>query len=384
MEENNNNRKKRIVVKIGSSSLTAPSGGLCEENLHNLVDAIARLKQEGHEVILVSSGAVAAGYSALGYPGRPKTLEGKQAAAAVGQGMLIKAYNERLSTHQLIGAQILLTRNDFSKRNRYNNAYHALQVLLKKSVVPIINENDTVAVDELTFGDNDMLSALVSGLLHADQLIILTDTDGLYDSDPRNNPNAKKFDKINEITPEIEALAGGSGSKVGTGGMRSKIDAAKLALSLGIDVFIGKGVGKDMLLHILHGDGAGTYFANSMKNSIKAHKQWIAFHAKSAGIICVDEGAAHALLFGGKSLLPSGVRDVFGSFSQGQVIEVQDLDGNPLGKGIVNYSDIDLLKVKGKSTSLCKSSLNIDRAEVIHRDNWITLFVEEKEEVTYE
>lgn len=373
--------KKRIVVKIGSSSLTTPTGGLNEAHLHGLVDAIALLKKEGHEVILVSSGAVAAGFSALGYPNRPVTLEGKQAAAAVGQGMLIQAYNARLAAHHLIGAQILLTRNDFSQRNRYQNAYNALNVLLKKGVVPIINENDTVAVDELTFGDNDMLSALVSGLLHADHLIILTDTDGLYDSDPRNNPQAKKFDKIYEITPEIEALAGGSGSKVGTGGMRSKINAAKLALSLGAEVFIGKGDHEDRLLRILQGDGAGTYFINSMKGSLKAHKQWIAFHAITSGIIRVDQGAAQALLLRGKSLLPSGVHDVLGSFSPGQVVEVIDLEGKLLGKGIVNYSDLNLLKVKGKSTTQCKAILKMERAEVIHRDQWVSLAVEEKEEV---
>lgn len=373
--------KKRIVVKIGSSSLTTNTGGLNEANLHGLVDAITLLKKEGHEVILVSSGAVAAGFSPLGYPNRPVTLEGKQAAAAVGQGMLIQAYNDRLATHDLIGAQILLTRNDFSQRNRYQNAYNVLNVLLKKGIVPIINENDTVAVDELTFGDNDMLSALVSGLLHADHLIILTDTDGLYDSDPRNNPQAKKIDKVYEITPEIEALAGGSGSNVGTGGMRSKINAAKLALSLGAEVFIGTGNQENPLLRILHGNGPGTYFINSMKGSIKAHKQWIAFHANTAGIIRVDEGAAKALIFGGKSLLPSGVHDVLGSFLPGHVVEVIDLEGTLLGKGITNYSDLNLLKVKGKSTTQCKAILNMERAEVIHRDHWVSLLVEEKEEV---
>lgn len=376
-----NTGKKRIVVKVGSSSLTTPTGGLHVGHLHGLVDAIAQLKKEGHEVILVSSGAVAAGFSALGFPNRPVTLEGKQAAAAVGQGMLIHAYNDRLAAHGLIGAQILLTRNDFAHRNRYQNAYNALNVLLKKGAVPIINENDTVAVDELTFGDNDMLSALVSGLLHADHLIILTDTDGLYDSDPRTNPQAKKFDKIEEITPEIEALAGDSGSKVGTGGMRSKINAAKLALSFGVEVFIGTGEGEDRLLRILHGDGAGTYFINKMRSSIKAHKQWIAFHAKTAGIIRVDQGAAQALLYGGKSLLPSGVTDVLGSFSPGQVVEVMDLNGHLLGKGIVNYSDLNLLKVKGKSTFFSKAILKMDRAEVIHRDHWVSLYVEDKKEV---
>jgi glutamate 5-kinase len=376
-------RKHRVVVKIGSSSLTNPTGGLSRETLEEHVSALAVLRQEGHEVILVSSGAVAAGFTSLGYPSRPVTLEGKQAAAAVGQGLLIQAYNDALRAYGLVGAQILLTRDDFSKRHRYHNAQCTLNELLKRGVLPIINENDCVAVDELTFGDNDMLSALVAGFLHADDLIILTDTDGLYDADPRSNPNAKKFTLIEEITPEIEALAGGAGSRVGTGGMRSKIHAAKFALSLGIDVFIGTGSGEEKLRDILIGKGAGTYFRNQMKAPLKARKQWLAFHAESDGRIEVDAGAAHVLLYEGKSLLPSGITNVIGNFSAGQVVEVTDTLGRLLGKGEVNYSAAQLEQVKGKSTSVCRATLAIHRVEAIHRDNWVTLYMEENDKEEY-
>ncbi len=376
-------RKHRIVVKIGSSSLTNPTGGLSREKLEEHVAALAALKKAGHEVILVSSGAVAAGFTTLGYPSRPVTLEGKQAAAAVGQGLLIQAYNDALRAQQLNGAQILLTRDDFSKRNRYHNAQRALNELLKRGTIPIINENDCVAVDELTFGDNDMLSALVAGFLRADDLIILTDTDGLYDADPRTNPHAKKFTLIEDITPEIEALAGDAGSSVGTGGMRSKIHAAKFALSLGIDIFIGTGTGADKLLDILTGKGEGTYFRNQMKAPLKSHKQWIAFHAESDGKIEVDQGAAQALLYEGKSLLPSGITAVTGEFTCGQVVKIVDTQGNLLGKGEVNYSAEQLEQVKGESTTFSKEKLGIHRVEVVHRDNWVTLYIEDTAKQKY-
>lgn len=209
--------RKRVVVKIGSSSLTNKNGGLSLPKLSTFVNDIALLKDEGHEVVLVSSGAVAAGFKALGYPTRPVTTEGKQAAAAVGQGLLVESYNQLLQKHGYLGAQILLTRSDFSEQTRYRNAHNTLETLLKRNVIPIINENDSVSVDELTFGDNDMLSALVAGLIHADTLLICTDTNGLYSADPSVNPDAKKFHFLSEITPEIEALAEQTGSRVGTG-----------------------------------------------------------------------------------------------------------------------------------------------------------------------
>ncbi|GBF10308.1 glutamate 5-kinase 1 [Tepidibacillus sp. HK-1] len=379
---NGNIKKQRVVVKIGSSSLTNSHGGLSQDKLNKHVKAIVALRKQGHEVLLVSSGAVATGFTLLGYPSRPATIEGKQAAAAVGQGLLIQAYNDAFSKYGLAVAQILITRIDFSKRQQYNNVYNTLSVLLKRGIIPIINENDTVAIDELTFGDNDMLSALVAGLIHADTLVILTDADGLYDSDPRVHPHAKKFKQVDEITPEIEALATASGSSVGTGGMKSKILATKLALSLGVHVFIGTGNGKETLTDILEGKGKGTYFGHSLLSTLKSKKQWIAFHSDTNGQIIIDEGAAFALIHGGKSLLPAGVTHVDGNFLPGEVVEVYSKDGHLLGKGLINYSSAQLKEVQGNSTEYAKNHLDIERIEVIHRDDWVALQEKIQEVVT--
>src|SRR5699024_9047957 len=235
------------------SSLTNDYGEIDDVKLTSHVDAIAALKRANHTVILVSSGAVAAGFKQLGYPNRPVTVKGRQAAAAVGQGLLIQAYNEKFQEHDLVAAQILLTRSDFSNRNRYRNAFQTMNELLAQNIIPIINENDTVAIDELTFGDNDMLSALVSGFIHADQLIILTDIDGIYTDNPMKNPEAKKYHFLEDITDDVLAQATSEGSQVGTGGMKSKLEAAKTALSLGVSVFIGKGEGESKLVHIIEG-----------------------------------------------------------------------------------------------------------------------------------
>src|SRR5690606_18841656 len=255
-------KKQRIVVKIGSSSLTNDKGEIDQEKLNDHVHAVAALRKDRHEVILVSSGAVAAGFSRLGYPTRPVTIKGRQAAAAVGQSLLIESYIEKFSEFNIIPAQILLTRTDFSNRERYRNAFATISELLDRGILPIINENDTVSVEELTFGDNDMLSALVSGFIHADQLIILTDINGIYTDNPKRNPTAKKYNFLEEISDEILAAASSNGSKFGTGGMKSKLEAAKTALSLGVSVFIGKGEGKDSLMQILQGTGDGTYITN--------------------------------------------------------------------------------------------------------------------------
>ena len=236
----------RMVVKIGSSSLTNPGGELSPKKLQEHVNALAYLHKLGHEVILVSSGAVAAGFGKLGFTKRPKETAHKQAAAAVGQGLLMHAYCESFALHGITIAQVLLTRGSFASRHQFQNAYNALDALLTRRVVPIINENDTVAIEELTFGDNDMLSALVAGALHADMLTILTDTDGVYDADPRTCLTAKKIEQIDRVTTEIEALAKGSSSQVGTGGMRTKLAAAKVALLFGVKVFVGCGQGAEI------------------------------------------------------------------------------------------------------------------------------------------
>ncbi|GFZ89907.1 glutamate 5-kinase 1 [Compostibacillus humi] len=361
--------KERIVVKIGSSSLTNEKGELDLEKLRDHVHALAKLRQENHEVILVSSGAVAAGFRGLGYSSRPVTVKGKQAAAAVGQSILIQTYMEEFRQFQVTAAQILLTRSDFSNRVRYQNAFATITELLDRGVLPIINENDTVAVDELTFGDNDMLSALVSGFVHADRLIILTDINGIYTDNPKTNPEAMKYDKLDEITKEMIKQAGAAGSKVGTGGMKSKLLAAKTAQSLGVSVFIGNGKGKDKLLNVLAGKGNGTYI-NELDTTLNTRKQWIALHSESFGRIYVDEGAQDAILYHGKSLLSAGVFKVKGTFEKGDVVEVIGTEGF-LGKGEVKCSSEEL---KG----WMDQQKGTRAIEVIHRDQWVEMKYEEE------
>ncbi|GGB46937.1 glutamate 5-kinase 1 [Lentibacillus populi] len=356
--------KKRIVVKIGSSSLTNDKGEIDQEKFTDHVNALAALRQAGHEVILVSSGAVAAGFIKLGYSSRPVTIKGKQAAAAVGQSLLIQAYIDKLSAFHLIPAQILLTRSDFSSRDRYRNAFATIEELLERGILPIINENDTVAVEELTFGDNDMLSALVSGFIHADQLMILTDINGLYNVNPRTNPFAKRVDFLENIPDDMIAGFDNTGSKVGTGGMKSKLQAAKTAISLGVPVFIGRGKGGNKLLDILHGKGDGTYISDHNSRTINTKKQWIALHSETLGKIYVDQGAEEAILFHGKSLLPAGIFKVTGTFRKGDVVKVYGSRGL-LGKGEVSCSSEVLKKVIDGAGS------DVPFVEVIHRNGWV-------------
>ena len=362
--------KKRIVVKIGSSSLTNAKGQIDHEKLSDHVHAVAALRKAGHEVLLVSSGAVAAGFARLGYPSRPTTLKGKQAAAAVGQSLLVQSYIDQFNQFDLMPAQILLTRNDFSKQERYKNAYATILELLERGILPIINENDTVSVEELTFGDNDMLSALVSGLVHADQLIILTDINGLYDSNPRKNPLAHKYDFLPEVTDDLFQSAEGAGTKVGTGGMKSKLMAARTAISLGVQVFIGLGKGSQKLLDIIQGDGDGTYIGKEGLASINNSRQWIAFHSEVSGTIFVDQGAEDALLYNGKSLLPAGVYDVKGSFERCDVVEVIGPNG-VLGKGEVLFSSTELKKFMGKRSEELNMDEVLSSNVVIHRNKWV-------------
>lgn len=362
-------KKQRIVVKIGSSSLTNDRGEIDQQKFNDHVSALAALRQAGHEVIVVSSGAVAAGFAKLGYPSRPVTIKGRQAAAAVGQSLLIQSYIEKFSEHNIIPSQILLTRSDFSNRERYRNAFATMTELLDRGIVPIINENDTVSVEELTFGDNDMLSALVGGFLHADQLIILTDINGLYESNPRTNPRAKRFDYLEQITDDLLQGADETGSKVGTGGMKSKLLAAKTATSLGVSVFIGTGEGTEKLLNIVRGDGDGTYISNPDVAKINNSRQWIVLHSETTGKLYVDEGAEQAILYNGKSLLPAGVFKVKGTFHKGDVVEVFGLNGL-LGKGEVSYSSDELKDTIEQRNKERIADVLTTTVEVIHRDRW--------------
>ncbi len=366
-------KKQLVVVKIGSSSLTNAKGTISKEKMRDHVEALACLKAQGHEVILISSGAVAAGFGSLGYPTRPKTTAGKQAAAAVGQGLLMQHYIELFKEFKLMPAQMLLTREDFYSQTRFQNLFSTIHELLGRGVLPIINENDSVSIEELTFGDNDLLSALVSGFLHANALIILTDINGLYDGNPNVSKDAKKFNFIPEVSDELLSFAGESGSSVGTGGMKSKLLAAKKALSLGVSVFVGTGKGKEKLADILAGKGDGTYIGGPFHTQMQMRKQWIAYHSQVGGVIEIDDGAEDAILFHGKSLLPVGVTNVNGDFNALDVVEVRNQKGKLVGKGQVFYSSEDLVSVKGLPSEQAKSFSINKKAEVIHRDNWVKL-----------
>lgn len=365
-------KKKRIVVKIGSSSLTNDNGEIDQEKFNDHVNALAALREEGHEVLLVSSGAVAAGFKRLGYGTRPVTLKGRQAAAAVGQSLLIQSYIDKFSRFSIVPAQILLTRDDFSNRNRYKNAYATLTELLARRILPIINENDTVSVRELTFGDNDMLSALVSGFIRADLLIILTDVNGLYDTNPHIDPSAKKIESLTKITEEMLSFAGEAGSKVGTGGMKSKLLAAKTASSVGVPVFIGTGKGANKLLDVLEGNGDGTYVSSENHRPINISQQWIAMHSESSGEIYVDKGAEEAVLLHSKNLLPVGIYKITGTFEKGDIVDVFGYDGL-IGKGEVSYSSDELAGVIGKSSAERSKRAGGNAIEVIHREKWVTV-----------
>lgn len=364
-------KQKRVVIKIGSSSLTRADGTLSHEKLAAHSQAIAYLMDSGVEVILISSGAISAGFRDLGYSSRPVTVAGRQAAAAVGQGLLIEAYNHIFKLYGYVTAQLLLTRDSFSHEKQFSNSYQTITELLKRRVLPIINENDSVAIDELTFGDNDMLSALVSGLVNADALIMLTDINGIYDKNPYLDHEAKRYQMINYVSEQlIEQTSQHSSSKVGTGGMKSKLMAAKMATTLGVNCFVGKGEGKDNLTKILTGDGDGTYIGDKHRPHVRKHKQWIAFHSVISGKILIDDGAKHALLSEGKSLLAAGILAVENYFVQNDVVEIY-YNKQLIAKGQVNYSSEQINQVKGLSSSEAMSITGCTKPEVIHRNKLI-------------
>lgn len=364
---------KRLVVKVGTSILTHPSGKLNLERLERVVRELADQVNAGRQVILVTSGAVGAGMGRLGLKEKPRTLPEKQAAAAVGQGILMHMYEKLFAEYGIIVAQILLTRDDLADRRRYLNARHTLGTLLRLGVLPIINENDTVAVEEIRVGDNDTLSALVAGLVDADILILLTDSEGLYTSDPQTCSEAKLIPIVEEITPEIEALAGGTGSTWSTGGMITKIQAARLATSFGIPVVIASGFFPGQVASILRGEEVGTLFL-PREHRAQARKRWLAYGPSVQGKIMVDAGAARALVHNGKSLLPSGIVGVEGEFDQGSLVSIIAPGGQEIARGIANYSAEEIKRIQGKKTSEIPKVLGYkDYDEVVHRDNLIVL-----------
>ncbi len=364
----------RLVVKIGSNILSAREGGLDESRMRSIADDISGVMDAGHEVAVVSSGAVAAGLGRLGIKKRPADIRFKQAAAAVGQSQLMWAYEKVFGGKGKKVAQILLTRDVFTDRARYINSRNTMLTLIGLGVVPIINENDTVAMDEIRFGDNDQLAALVASLIGADRLMILSDVDGLYTADPRHNPGATLIPTVSEITREMEKNAGGPGSSAGTGGMYSKILAARIAMGAGISVNIINGRKSGLLMDVLlGGKNHGTLFSahpGCGGGKLSARKGWIAYGLKAKGRLVLDEGAEDAILSRGKSLLPSGITRVEGDFDRGDPVYCVSSSGRRLAKGLSNYSSAEIDKIKGKKSSEIGATLGYSYSdEVIHRDN---------------
>lgn len=371
--------RRRIVIKVGTHLLTKESGELNKEYISELVENIAELYRQSIEVILVTSGAIVTGSAKLNLIGKLKSLREKQAAAAVGQPLLMQVYKENFDKFNIPISQLLLTRDDFENRLRYLNARTTINCLLEFGVVPIINENDTVSVEEIQFGDNDTLSALVATKIEADTLIILTDVEGLFDSDPQKNKNAKLIKVVKEITPEIEQIAERSVSsmpslsRVGTGGMFTKVQAAKITTASGIETFIVDGRKPRVIKDVVANKPVGTRFL-SRKKINKLRKRWIAFGTKLKGIIVIDDGAVEAITKRGSSLLPSGVVSVEGEFEFGDTVSIVTLTNKEIGRGIVLYSSKEIEEIKGKKSSEISSILGkCDFEEIIHRDNLVVM-----------
>jgi glutamate 5-kinase len=320
---------QRLVVKVGSGLLRAPQGGLCEEVVSHLVRQLATLRSQGCDVLLVSSGAIALGIQTLNQRRIPKTITSQQAAAAIGQSRLIWTYERLFDAYAQQVAQVLLTHEDLRHRVRYLNARNTLLTLLSYGVIPIINENDTISVAEIRFGDNDTLAALVCNLVDADVLIILTDIDGLYTADPRLQPEAQLIPEVTHIDARLEALAGKTTHHTGRGGMYSKIQAAKVAGTLGLHTYIANGLYPDTLLRIMAGEAVGTHLFPSGPARLSSRKRWIGYALKPRGELIVDAGAKHALAIHGKSLLPSGILDITGNFHFGDAVYCVDTAVRP-------------------------------------------------------
>src|SRR5271168_1073397 len=361
---------KRVVVKVGSALLVdADKGRLNRAWLESFAADVARLRKRGQEVILVSSGAIALGRRHLGLSAGKLKLEESQAAAAVGQIRLAHAYKELLEAHEITVAQILLTLGDTEQRRRYLNARGTLNMLLTLNAVPVINENDTVATAEIRYGDNDRLAARVAQMVGADCLILLSDIDGLYTADPKDDPDAQFIARVLEITPAIEAMAGGTGSALGSGGMQTKIAAAKIAVAAGCHLCISKGAFQHPLQRIE--DGARcTWFVPS-STPMATRKQWIAGTLKPAGAIAIDDGAVRALM-GGKSLLPAGVTRAVGRFDRGDTVSIIGPDGIEVARGICAYSDADTARIMGRKSAEIERLLGFrGRDEIVHRDDLV-------------
>ncbi len=363
---------RRLVVKIGTGVVTDAHGRFDAVHFARLTADLADAAR-GRELVVVSSGAIALGVERLGLTARPKDIPGKQAAAAVGQGVLMHRYESALGPAGFVTAQVLLTHDDFANRTRYLNARRALDCLLSQRVLPIINENDTVSVDEIKLGDNDSLAGLVVGLIEADLLVVLSDIDGLYTADPRTNPAATRIDQVAKVTPEIERLAGGSVSGMGTGGMLTKVRAARRAAEVGCPTVIASGWKIGSLLQILAGEPIGTLFLAG-NEKLPSRKRWMAHALKPKGVLTVDDGAKKAVLVAKRSLLPSGVRSVAGAFKHGDPVDIADSSGAVFARGLAGYSSDELRRLAGKKTSEIELVLGYKYLdEVVHRDDLVEL-----------
>lgn len=365
---------KRIVIKVGTSTITYANGKRNFSQIDRLAREISDLQNQGKEMILVTSGAVAVGVDRMGLSCKPATIPGKQAAAAVGQGVLMHTYEKFFADYGQVVAQVLITKTEAIDRHRYTNSRNTFMELMRQQVIPIVNENDVVALDELKIGDNDNMSALVAGIVDADLVIILSDVDGLYTANPQTHPEAELVPTVLEITPEVEASAGGVGSARGTGGMATKIQAAKAATSSGIQLVIASGTEKNAITRILQGEVLGTLFV-SRENRLQFRKRWLAFGAQIQGSLVVDEGCAKAIhKAGGCSILPAGIFAVEGEFLAGSTVRVIDKDAHELARGLVHYSSAELAQIKGcKSAEIADILGHKNFDEVIHRDDLVIL-----------
>ena len=360
---------KRVVVKIGSSLVASPNGGLRLDRIERLTEEFGRVQAQNRQLVLVSSGAIVAGISHLALNSYPQEVPLQQAAAAVGQSRLMRAYEMAFekSGHKI--AQILLTHQDLADRRRFLNARHTLTTLLKLGVIPIINENDTVSIEEIRFGDNDTLAGQIAHLVDADLLVILSDVNGLYEEDPHINPSAKLVPMVPTISKQIENLAGASRTKSSRGGMVTKIQAAKQAGRFGVPTLLLNGETPNTLAQALEGNSSGTFFA-SKESSLTNRKQWIAYTLRPKGEVMLDEGAVAALVLRGKSLLASGILNVKGTFLTGDPVSCTTQEGIVFAQGLINYSAESLQRIKGKQTAEIKQLLGaLEYEEVIHRDN---------------
>jgi glutamate 5-kinase len=366
-------KARRIVVKVGSSILASVEKGLHYEVFSHLTKEISELKRQGYEIVLVSSGAIAAGMEKLGYKTRPQSITQKQATAAVGQSRLIHIYENYFSRYQQMVAQVLLTHDDLSHRRRFLNARNTLLALLELGIIPIINENDTVVVDEIKVGDNDNLSALITNLIEADLLIILTDIEGICERDPRSHPDARCISLIEDIDADMEGVMGETKSQTSVGGMVSKIQAARKASRFGIPTVVACGTKKEILRQVLKGKEIGTLILPKMR-TLSSRKHWIAFNLKPKGDVIVDDGAKKAIVQKGKSLLPSGVLEVRGSFDRGDSVSCVGPRGKEFARGLVNYSVQELEKIRGHRTGEIEKVLGYKYSdEIIHRDDLVVL-----------